>query len=108
MKIIIGDKVQILIGKDKGRSGEVIGVSPKTKKVLVKGLNLYHRHLKPVQGRKGGIVDKEREIDLSKVSFICPSCQKISRVGYHLDASGQKIRFCKKCSTEIMPVKPKK
>jgi large subunit ribosomal protein L24 len=108
MKIHKGDKVQITVGKDKGRSAEVVASFPKSHTVIVKGLNLYKRHLKPVQGRNGGIVEKEREINVSKVALVCPNCQKVSKVGYHVDKSGQKTRFCKKCSNEIMPVTKQK
>ncbi len=60
MKIIKGDKVQVLIGKDKGRSGEVLKSLPKENKVVVKGLNIFKKHIKASQGNKGGIVEKER------------------------------------------------
>lgn len=97
MKIIKSDKVKILIGKDKGRVGEVIRSFPKTNKIVVKGINLFKKHVKATKDQKGGIVEKERPILTSKVALICPNCQKTTRVGYQIDKSGQKYRICKKC-----------
>jgi len=97
MKILKGDKVKILIGKDKGREGEVIKSFPKKSSLIVKGLNIFKKHVKPSQGRPGSIIEKERAIYVSKVSLICPECKKTTRVGYKIDKSGTKYRICKKC-----------
>lgn len=97
MKIIKGDKVKILIGKDRGREGEVIRSIPKNGKVVVKGLNLFKKHIKPSQNQPGSIVEKERALIVSKVALICPECKKTTRVGYQLDKTGDKYRICKKC-----------
>lgn len=102
MKIILKDKVQVLSGKDRGRQGEVIRSSPKTNEVVVKGLNMYKKHVKPSNGQKGGIVEKERALTVSKVALVCPKCQKITRVGYQIDKSGQKYRVCKKCQAMLV------
>lgn len=99
MKIIKSDKVKILIGKDKGRTGEVIRSIPKKMQVVVKGLNLFKKHVKPTQNQKGGIVEKERPLLVSKVILICPNCQKAARVSYQRDKSGNKYRICKKCQS---------
>ncbi|MFA6518766.1 MAG: 50S ribosomal protein L24 [Candidatus Shapirobacteria bacterium] len=101
MKILKGDKVSIIVGKDKGRSGEVIRAIPKSLKVVVKGLNLFKKHIKPAQGRPGAIVEKERPLLVSKVMFICPSCQKPARVGYQINDSKQKSRICRRCKAII-------
>lgn len=101
MKIIKGDKVKILIGKDKGREGEVTLAFPKKETVLVKGINIFKRHLKTTKDQKGGIVEKERALRVSKVALICPNCQKTTRVGYQIDKSGEKFRICKKCKQFI-------
>lgn len=101
MKILKSDKVKILIGKDKGRTGEVTRAFPKKMRVIVKGLNLFKKHVKPSQNQKGGIVEKERALLVSKVALICPNCQKTTRVGYEIDKSGQKYRICKKCHTML-------
>ena len=76
MKIKKGDKVISLIGKDKGRSGEVILSLPKKNAVVVKGLNIFKKHFKATQNQAGGILEKERALTVSKVALICPSCQK--------------------------------
>ena len=101
MKILKGDKVEIIIGKDKGRSGEVLHVFPKAGKIIVKGLNLFKKHIKPSQGQKGSIVEKERAILISKTMLLCPSCQKKVRVAYSIDKNGEKSRICRKCKSII-------
>ena len=101
MKILKGDKVKILIGKDKGREGEIIKSFPKKSSVVVKGLNMFKKHIKPSQGRAGGIVEKERALYISKVALICPECKKATRVGYKVDKSGTKYRICKKCQAVL-------
>ncbi|OGL53554.1 50S ribosomal protein L24 [Candidatus Shapirobacteria bacterium RBG_13_44_7] len=101
MKIIKGDQVKIKIGKDKGRTGEVIRVFAKERTVVVKGLNLFKKHLKPQNKQKGGIIEKERPLAVSKLALICPNCQKITRIGYQVDKTGDKFRICKKCQGVI-------
>ncbi len=101
MKILKGDKVKVLIGKDKGREGEVIKSFPKKSSVVIKGLNMFKKHIKPSQGRAGGIVEKERALYISKVALICPECKKATRVGYKVDKSGTKYRICKKCQAVL-------
>ena len=80
MKIKKGDKVQVILGKDRGRSGQVLKVFPKTKTVIVQGLNIFKKHLKPSQGQKGQIIEKEGKLAVSKVMLLCPKCQKKTRV----------------------------
>ena len=99
MKILKGDTVKILIGKDKGREGLVVKSIPKKDKVVVKGLNLYKKCIKPSQGKPGSIIEKERSITVSKVALICPNCKKTVRVAYQIDKSGEKYRICRKCKT---------
>ena len=101
MKILKGDKVKILIGKDKGREGLVVKSFPKKNQLLVEGINMFKKHLKPTQGRAGGIIEKERAILISKVALICPECKKTTRVGYKIDKSGAKSRICKKCQAVL-------
>lgn len=99
MKILKGDKVKILIGKDKGRDGVVLKSFPKKNQVLVKDINIFKKHVKPTQNKAGGIIEKERALLVSKVALICPQCQKTTRVGYQIDKAGDKYRVCKKCKT---------
>lgn len=103
MKILKGDKVKIEIGKDKGREGLVVRSFPKKNEIIIKGLNLFKKHVKASQNQKGSIIEKERSICVCKVALICPQCQKITRVGYQIDKTGEKYRVCKKCKSIINP-----
>lgn len=105
MKILKGDKVEIISGKDKGRNGEVLRVFGKSEEIVIKGLNLFKKHIKPTQGQKGGIVEKERPINVSKTMLICPSCGKKIRVAYSIDKNGEKSRICRKCKAIIVATK---
>ncbi|MBI5127584.1 50S ribosomal protein L24 [Candidatus Roizmanbacteria bacterium] len=101
MKIKKGDKIRVMVGKDKGREGVVEKTYKKSKKILVQGTNLYKRHLKKnEQQPQGGIVDVPRPIDLSKVALICPKCGKAARVGFKVEKN-KKYRVCKKCDSKI-------
>ena len=102
MKILKGDKVKILIGKDKGRETLIIKSFPKKSSLVVKDLNIFKKHVKPTQGKPGSIVEKERPIYISKVALICPEYKKVTRVGYKIDKSGEKYRICKKCQSIIV------
>ena len=92
-----GDTVVVLSGDDKGVKGEVIAASPDEGKVLVKGANIIHKHVKPRrQGEAGGIVDAEGAIYASKVALFCPKCEKGVRTRTEV-ADGKKVRVCTKC-----------
>ena len=92
-----GDTVAILSGDDKGVTGEVIAVSPSEGKVIVKGVNIIHKHVKPRrQGETGGIVDAEGAIYASKVALYCPKCNKGVRAKVAMDGD-KKVRTCAKC-----------
>lgn len=97
MKIKKGDTVLIIKGKDRGKSGVVIKALPKKNKVIVEGLNLVKKHLKPKRaGEKGQIVSIPAPLDVAKVKLICPKCKKPTRVGYEFQ-NDKKFRKCKKC-----------
>lgn len=101
MKLRRGDKVKIVSGKDKGRTGKVEKVFPKENKVLVAGVNVYKRHLKPRGEKKpGGIVDIVKPLPVANVALICSQCGQITRVGYQL-TQGEKVRICRKCQKPI-------
>ena len=96
-----GDTVIVLNGDDKGVKGEVIAASPDEGKVLVKGANIIHKHVKPRrQGEAGGIVDAEGAIYACKVMPDCPKCGKATRVG-HSVKDGKNVRICRKCGAEL-------
>ena len=95
MHIKTGDTVVVLSGNSKGVRGEVIAVSPAEGKVLVKGANIIHKHVKARrQGETSGIVDAESAMYASKVALYCPKCDKGVRV-HHAIEDGKKIRVCK-------------
>jgi large subunit ribosomal protein L24 len=95
MHIKTGDTVVVLSGEDKGVQGEVIAVSPEEGKVIVKGVNIIHKHVKPRrQGETGGIIDAEGAIYASNVALYCPSCKKGIRARHEI-VDGKKIRVCK-------------
>ena len=77
LHIKTGDTVVVLSGDDKNKSGEVVAVSPEEGKVIVKGVNMIHKHVKPrKQGEAGGIIDAESALYASKVALYCPKCKK--------------------------------
>jgi len=101
LKVKKGDTVQVLSGNDKGKTGEVLEVMPKQEKVVVKGVNIRKKHVKPrKQGDEGGIISVESAIHTSKVNVVCPKCNKPARIGYKMQKDG-KVRVCKKCGTVI-------
>ncbi len=101
MKIKKGDTVQVLSGNDKGKKGEVLEVIPKTERLVVKGVNVRKKHIKPrKQGEEGGIIPVECSVLASKVNVVCPKCGKATRIGYS-EEKGEKVRVCKKCGAKI-------
>ena len=93
-KIIKGDKVIVIAGKDKGKTGEVLSVLNNRKKVTVVGINIAKRHTKPNQNKntEGGIIPKEMPIDISNVSHIDPETNKATKIGIKLDKDGKIVR----------------
>ena len=101
MKVKKVDTVQVLSGNDKGKKGEVLEVIPKDSKVVVKGVNVRKKHIKPrKQGDEGGIISVECAINSSKVNVVCPKCGKATRVGYKIE-DDKKVRVCKKCGEQL-------
>ncbi len=87
MKIRKGDRVQVLAGKDRGKTGTVTFAYPARGKVVVDGLNIAKKHQKPTRATmQGGIIDKEMPMPVSNVAIVCPSCGKPTRVGLPLRA----------------------
>lgn len=101
MKIKKNDMVKMLSGKDRGKTGKVLRVFGRKRKLVVEGLNIAKRHRRPKkQGEKGQIVEIAVPVAMSKAAPVCPSCGKSTRVGYKMVAD-KKVRFCKKCGSEI-------
>jgi large subunit ribosomal protein L24 len=101
MKIKKGDKVKMLSGKDKGKTGKVLQVLKAEKRASIEGLNILIKHLRPRrEGEKGQRVEFPALVDMSNLILICPKCQKETRVGYKVvktDTGNKKYRQCKKC-----------
>ena len=96
-KIKKGDKVVVLAGRDKGRTGEVIKVMPAGAKALVRGVNMVRRHQKQTQNQEGGIIAKEAPIHLSNLAMVDPKDNKSpTRVGFRFEKDGRKVRFAKR------------
>ncbi len=93
-----GDNVVVISGKDKGKKGKVLSVDAASRKVIVEGVNMATKHMKPrTQGDPAGIISQETAIYACKVMHICSSCGKPTRIGYKMLADGAKVRSCKHC-----------
>lgn len=95
-KIKKGDKVVIITGKDKGKTGEVLQILVDENRALVQGINLVKRHTKPSAAGQGGIVSKEASIHLSNVALADPKSGKATRVGFKVEKDGKKVRVAKR------------
>jgi large subunit ribosomal protein L24 len=96
-----GDKVVVITGRDKGRSGEVIKVMPKENRALVRGVNMVSRHQRQTAQQEGGIIRKEAPIHLSNVALADPTTGKPTKVGFKMLADGRKVRFAKSSGETI-------
>ena len=100
-KIRKGDKVIVLTGRDKGRTGEVIEVRPTESRALVRGVNLVKRHQKQSATQEGGIISKEAPVHLSNIAVADPKDGKPTRVGFKVYSDGRKVRIAKRSGVEI-------
>ena len=96
-----GDKVVVITGRDKGRSGEVIKVMPKESRALVRGVNVVTRHQRQSTTQEGGLVRKEASIHLSNIALADRETGKPTRVGFKTLADGRKVRFAKRSGETI-------
>jgi len=100
-KILKGDRVVVLSGKDKGREGVVVEVHPKTSRAIVEGVNTARKSQRPVdEMQQGGIIDVNMPIGLSKLAVVGPD-GKATRVGYRIESDGSKVRICKRTGDKI-------
>ena len=99
-KIRKGDKVMVLSGRGKGRTGEVFEVRPAESKALVRGINMVKRHQKQTQAQEGGIISKEQPIHLSNIAYVGKD-GKPTRIGFKIQADGKKVRVAKSSGAEI-------
>ena len=100
-KIRKGDKVVVLTGRDKGRSGEVIEVRPTEGRALVRGINMVKRHQRQTAQQEGGIISKEGTIHLSNLAVADPKSGKPTRVGFKVMKDGKRVRVAKASGDEI-------
>lgn len=92
----------IIKGKDRNKAGKVIDILTKEKTVIVEGLNLYKKSLKPKrQGEKGQIISVPRPMKMENVQLVCSSCGKAARTGVKVKADNTKERYCKKCNAIV-------
>ncbi len=96
LKVKKGDKVTVITGRDKGKTGEILRVDPKRGRVLVQGVNMVKRHQGPTQTSPGGIIEREASLHVSNVAHIDPKSDKPTRVGYRIETGGRKVRFAKR------------
>ena len=107
MKIIKGDNVLVISGKDRAKTGKVLKALPEAGRIVVEGVNIAKKSQKPrQQGQKGQILSLPKSIAISNVKLVCPKCGKAARVGYKVitkeGVEGSKsVRICKKCQAEI-------
>ncbi len=99
-KIRKGDKVIVISGRDKGRTGEVFEVRPSESKALVRGINMVKRHQKQTQNQEGGIISKESPIHISNLAFVGKDGKR-TRVGFKIQKDGTKVRVAKSSGAEI-------
>lgn len=102
MKIHKNDIVKLISGNDKGKQGKVLAVFPESGRIVVEGVNIKKKHVRPKQqGKKGELVRIPAPFPVSRAMLMCGKCSKQVRVGYKKSDSGQKARVCKKCGAEI-------
>ena len=103
MNFKVGDKVVVIAGKDKGKEGKIIKTLKNDNKVVVEGINMVTKHVKPsAQNENGGIIKVEAPIHASNVMLIDPKSKKRTRVGYTMTDENKKIRIAKKSGEKIL------
>ncbi len=97
-----GDTVAVITGRERGKRGKVLRVSPEKGRVLVEHVNMVKKHQRPTQKlRQGGIIEREGALALSNVLLVCGRCDKPSRTGIKVLADGRKVRVCKRCGESV-------
>ena len=100
-KVKKGDRVAILSGKDKGKTGEILKMIPDRQRAVVQGINMVKRHTAPSQAGAGGIVEKEAAIHISNIALVDPKDNKSVRIGYKKLDDGRKVRYAKRSGEVI-------
>ena len=100
LKIKKGDKVVVITGRDKGKTGEVMKVLREENRLIVQGVHMVKRHQRQTQAQQGGIIEKEASIHVSNVAHIDPKSSKPTRIGYRMEGES-KVRFARKSGEKI-------
>jgi large subunit ribosomal protein L24 len=97
------DNVLVIAGRERGKTGKVRQVLPEKERVVVEGVNIVKRHMKPrsTTARQAGIIEKEAPLHVSNVALLCPKCDKPTRVGHRFLPDGTKVRYCKRCGEQV-------
>ena len=102
LKVKKNDRIKVLQGKDRGKTGKVLRMEPSKGRLYIEGINIIKRHTrKKSQNQPGGIISKEGPVNISNVVVVCPNCNKTTRIGCQLKDSGDKVRVCKKCGGQF-------
>ena len=102
MHVKKGDMVLVLTGKDAGKKGKIIKAIPKSKRVIVEGINRMKKHQRPTRALpQGGILTIEAAVDISNVMLICSKCDRPTRSAYKFLSDNEKVRYCKKCGETL-------
>ena len=102
MKVRKNDTVLVIAGKDRGTKGKVRQVLPKERKVVVEGVNVAKRHMRPRgSARQAGIIEGEAPIRDSKVMILCTKCDRPTRISFRFLEDGKKVRICRHCEEVI-------
>ena len=101
MKLKTGDKVVVIAGKSKGKEGTIISILKDKDKVVVEGVNMVKKHIKPNGQQSGSIVEKEAPIHMSNVMIVDPKTKKATRIGYTTNKAGKKLRVARKFNTYL-------
>ena len=96
-----GDMVKVLAGKDKGKTGKILKAIPEKDRIVIEKVNMIKKHKRPDQKTKGGVVEKEGSIHISKVGLLCNKCNTAVRVRNKMLEDGKKVRICSKCNDVI-------
>jgi len=101
MKVKVGDKVLITVGKDKNKANKVVRINKKTNKIVVEKVNIRTKHIKKSQSHPGEKISFEAPFNASNIKIICPHCSKVTRTGYTKLKNNKKQRVCKKCKESL-------
>jgi large subunit ribosomal protein L24 len=102
MRIKKEDTVLVIVGKDKGKKGKVRQIMPKDNVLIIEGVNIIKRHMKPRgQARQAGIIEREAPLQISNVMLVCPKCNKPVRIQSKILEDGKRVRICGKCNEVI-------